>query len=142
MNRTAVHVVSLVARWGARSAGIFMIGVFLLLAVGEGPPPLRVWVSPIMLGMLAAMSGMVIGWRRERLGGIIVVAACLAMNTFHLVVSRRWLGGAFPIFFLPGVLLLISHYLNRPSMRSTNSANSGVDPQAGLSQSRPGAPWG
>lgn len=142
MNQPAGYFVRLVARWGARLAGISMIGLFLLLVVGEGPPPLRVWVSPIMLGMLAAMTGMVIGWRRERLGGIIVLAACLAMNTLHLVVSRRWLGGAFPLFFIPGVLLLISHYLNRPSIRSTNLANSGVDPQAGSSQSRPGEQLG
>lgn len=142
MNRAAVHVVSLVARWGARLAGVLMIGLFLLIAIGEsvsnGPPPLRVFLSPYMLGMLTAMAGMVIGWRRERLGAAIVITACVAMNTFHWVVYHRWLGGAFPLFLAPGVLLLISHYLNRPSMCSADSANPGVGSPAGLSPSRPG----
>ena len=135
MNRTAaLYVVMLVARWLARLAGVLMIGLFILLAVGEGPPPLRVWVSPIMLGMLTAMAGMVVGWWREGLGGTIVVAAGVGMYAYHLLVWHRWLGGAFPFFFVPGILLLLSYCSSRLLSRSTSLTSAGSLSQAKLPQ--------
>ncbi len=125
MSRSAVSVAHIVIRWAARLAGVFVIGLVLLIAVGETVrnghlPPAKLLLHPLSLGMLAAMAGMVVGWWREGLGGTIVVLAGIGMYAYHLLASHRWLGGAFPLFLVPGILLLIGYWLSRRSSCPTS----------------------
>ena len=52
---------------------------------------------------------MILGWKWEMLGGALILLACVGMNVYHAIFWHRWLiVGAFPLFWIPGVLLLLS----------------------------------
>jgi hypothetical protein len=91
---------------------LLVVGLILLIMVGEsisnGPPPLKVWLSPIQIGMFVAMAGMVIGWWYEGLGAGVIFAGCALMFGYERIAWGHWLGGAFPLFLIPGVFLLIT----------------------------------
>ncbi len=108
MSRRIIRAASLLTRWAARLTGALLAGLLLLLVIGQSPP-LRILFSPITLGILASIAGMVLGWKWEALGGAAILLACVGMNVYHVIVWHRWLiGGAFPLFWIPGVLLLLS----------------------------------
>ena len=112
MNQRTIRVVSLLTRWAARLTGALVAGLILLVVVGEsisnGLPPLRVLFNPIQLGIWASIAGMILGWKWETLGAALILLACVGMNVYEHAVTGRWLGGAFPLFWFPGVLLLLS----------------------------------
>ena len=112
MNQRTIRVVSLLTRWAARLTGALVAGLILLVVVGEsisnGLPPLRVLFNPIQLGIWASIAGMILGWKWEAVGGALILLACAGMNVYEHAVTGRWLGGAFPLFWIPGLLLLLS----------------------------------
>jgi len=123
-----ISIVCSVSRWTARLVGVFVIGLILLVAVGESIrnghlPPAKLLVHPLTWGMLVAMAGMVVGWRREGLGGAIILLAGVGMYAYHLIARHTWLGGAFPLFFVPGILLMISYWSSRFLNRSIRAGN-------------------
>jgi hypothetical protein len=62
--------------------------------------------------------GLVMGWLREGLGGLLVMLGLAAFNVVELAVNGRPALGAFPLFAVPGVLLLLSALLRRRSKPS------------------------
>jgi hypothetical protein len=52
--------------------------------------------------------GLVVGWLREGLGGLLVLLGLSAFNAVELVVNGVPARGAFPLFAVPGVLFLVS----------------------------------
>jgi hypothetical protein len=101
-------------RWAGRTLGLtaFALVVWFLIAhllAGEGPNPFR--MTPIELALavtfFTAVAGMVVGWRWETAGGVMIVAGMLL---FFLV--ERAAGGSWPrgwviwTFPLPGILYL------------------------------------
>jgi hypothetical protein len=57
--------------------------------------------------------GLVIGWLHEGLGGLLVLLGLAAFNTVELTVNGLPALGAFPLFFVPGALFLLSALLRR-----------------------------
>lgn len=113
MNSRVAHIVSLLVRWTARLAGALLAGLILFVIIGEsisnGLPPLRVLLSPIHLGIWGCLIGMALGWKWEAFGGLTVLISCAVMNLYEYVMTGGWLlDGAFPLFLIPGVLLLLS----------------------------------
>ncbi len=116
------RIALLLVRWAARITGVLVAGLVLAIVVGEsitnGPPPLRVILSPIHLGMMLGMAGMMIGWWREGLGAVLVLGAATGMYAYELIAWQHWLAGAFPLFWIPGSLLLVARLLS-PQQRTT-----------------------
>jgi hypothetical protein len=57
---------------------------------------------------------MVVGWRWEAIGGIMVVVGMLSFYATHLARTGRFPHGwFFPLMLLPGMLFLLSGFLRR-----------------------------
>jgi hypothetical protein len=98
-------------RWAARILGVLLVGLFFVFAVGQGINPLAMRGTEIvqMSVLLAALTGMLVVWRQELLGGAVVLAGMLAFYVVNFAVSGHWPGGwVFPLCFVPGILALIS----------------------------------
>ena len=58
--------------------------------------------------MLPMLIGFLVGWRWEAVGGVMAVADFALFLGTEMVVNGKPLGGAIPLFVVPGVLLLVS----------------------------------
>jgi len=98
-------------RWSARVLGSLVVVLFAVFAIGQGVNPAKVGGAEIaqFAMLLVALSGMLVVWRRELLGGVMVVAGMLAFYLINFAASGNWPGGwVFPLCFVPGVLALVS----------------------------------
>jgi hypothetical protein len=110
MNNKHARILLLCTRWTARLTGVLLLALVLLLHIGQRPP-LRILVSPIHIGIWLTLFGLVIGWKYEGLGAALALVAPIAMYGYELAVWHHFLGGAFPLFFIPGILLLVTKVL-------------------------------
>jgi hypothetical protein len=105
------------ARWSARAISLLLLGLVIVILSGHGGPP-NILRQPTSVQLeFAAMGlmllGLVIGWLHEGLGGLLVLLGLAAFNTVELTVNGRPALGAFPLFFVPGALFLLSALLRR-----------------------------
>jgi hypothetical protein len=103
--------------WSARITSLLLFGFIIVFAIGQGGPPniLR-QPTPVQLEFAAIglmLLGLIIGWVREGLGGLLVLLGLAVFNTVELAVNRRPALGAFPLFAVPGALCLLSALLRR-----------------------------
>jgi hypothetical protein len=99
-------------RWSARSIGLLLGALILVILVGEGGSfsnkSSMEWL--MMALFLSATTGLFLGWRWEIPGGILTIAS---MGGFYLVNYwasgfSRWPGGwVFPLIYLPGFLYVL-----------------------------------
>jgi hypothetical protein len=105
--------------WSARVSSLLLIGLVIVIMVGEGGPPnIFRQPPPVQLEFAAfglMLLGLIIGWTREGLGGLLVLLGLGAFNCVELMVNRRPALGAFPLFAAPGALFLISALLRKKS---------------------------
>jgi hypothetical protein len=99
-------------RWIARVLGIVLVGLLLLIAVGEGVPSPFSHPFVITMGLLAIILvplGILLAWRWEFLGGIMSLAGRI------LFVVAETINWRHPFFFIllavPGLLFLGSSFL-------------------------------
>lgn len=107
--------------WAARVSGtllaVIWIYIVIIKAVNEAGEPV-VWQSYVMLGsVIILISGVILGWFRDKAGGFILVSAGLAFSIWSYFEAGRneWLAflvSGFP-YFLAGVLFLISSLFSR-----------------------------
>jgi hypothetical protein len=89
-----------------------MFGLVVAIFIGHGGPPTifsqptSVQLEFVALGLM--LLGLVVGWMREGLGGLLVLLGLAAFNAVELVVNGVPARGAFPLFAVPGVLFLVS----------------------------------
>lgn len=103
-------------QWAGRILGVAVVAFVLLFAVGEGFELGRLSLVECISAavLLIACLGMVATWKWQLGGGITSVSAMAAFYLIHFLQSGRWgMGWVFPLFFLPGVLALVSVYLRR-----------------------------
>jgi len=103
-------------RWSGRITGILLVGLVLVFMVGVGPPnPLELPPSAQveLLGLLLVLTGCVVGWRWDWLGGLFVVCGFAGFLVTELIVNGKPPGGAIPFFLVPGVLYLLSYAMGR-----------------------------
>jgi len=105
------------AHWSARVTSLLLFGLVIVIVTGQGGPP-NIFRQPTpvqlefaVLGLM--LLGLVIGWAREGLGGLLVLLGLVAFNTVELAVNGRPALGAFPLFAVPGALFLLSALLRR-----------------------------
>jgi hypothetical protein len=98
--------------------------MILLFFVGEalphgGPNLARMnWPERLMfLAMFLSVAGFALLWWRELLGGLLVVAATAAFYGLNYYASGKFPGGAFPLFYIPGILAILSWGLSRPVLQ-------------------------
>jgi hypothetical protein len=104
-----------------RITGLMLVGLVLLLLVGEGPPnPFKQppSVQAEFLAMFLMLTGFLVGWRWEALGGFLAVGGFALFCATELAVNGRLPGGAIPFFVIPGSLLLTAHGLAIVQRRS------------------------
>ena len=95
---------------------MLLLGLVIAIAIGHGGPP-NIFLQPpsvqlefIALGVM--LVGLVIGWLRAGLGGLLVLVGLAAFNAIELTVNGRLALGAFPLFAVPGTLFLLSALLH------------------------------
>ena len=110
-------------RWTARIASLASLAVMTAFLIGEGFDPARLTARDLALVVFfpfGMMFGLILGWPREFLGGLIAIIALAGFYLLHLVMSGGFPHGwAFIVLAVPGVLFLISAAVNRPAHRSS-----------------------
>lgn len=112
---------SLLVRWSARMTSLLLFGLVMVFVIGHGGPPnpfhppRPVQLEFSALGLI--LLGLVIGWVREGVGGLLVLLGLAGFNAVELVVNGRPALGAFPLFAFPGGLFLLSALLGRRGRR-------------------------
>jgi hypothetical protein len=111
-----------ITRWTARLLAVLLVGVVIVIFVGQGFNPLRLTrteaVQMVFFGTTCA--GMLIGWRWEVLGGALAtMGIALFFATEYSLTGRFPHGFMFHLMLLPGVLFLVSGALRKcvPSRR-------------------------
>jgi len=106
-----------VVRWSARVTSLLLFGLVVVIVIGQGGPPnIFHQPTPVQLEFVALglmLLGLVIGWVREGLGGLLVLLGLATFNAVELAVNGRPALGAFPLFVVPGGLFLLSALLRR-----------------------------
>ena len=104
-------------RWFARFWGLAFAVLILALAIGEGFNPAKLKTKELLLTVpfFVAWLGLLLGWRWEGWGGILVVAGIAGFCLIHFVVTGfgRFPGWAFPAIGVPGLLYLLSWFCRR-----------------------------
>ncbi|MCH7686257.1 MAG: hypothetical protein IH899_06210 [Planctomycetes bacterium] len=94
----------------ARIVGLFIVGLVLLFAIGEGFDPTKINDTELAMSaaFIVAMTGMVVLWKWESVGGVLVVVGMLAFYGLNFAALGRFPGGWVPqLCYLPGILSLV-----------------------------------
>jgi hypothetical protein len=110
--------VALTLRWVARGLSLALAGLLILLAVGEGGPPLfaRSVAALETWFLLLAVFSSLAAWRYELGGGIAGLAAVAAFYFTDFAASsfRHWPGGwVFPTLAVVPLLYLLAWWRGR-----------------------------
>jgi hypothetical protein len=101
--------------WSACVTSLLLLGLVITIVIGHGGPPnILSQPTPVQLEFAALglmLVGLVIGWVREGLGGVLVLIGLAGFNAVELAVNGRPALGAFPLFAVPGALFLLSALL-------------------------------
>ena len=103
-------------RWTGRALTALLVGVVIVIFIGEGFNPLRLKGSEVLQMVLywTACVGMVLAWRWTVIGGALSLSGMMLFFTVELAVT-----GGFPrgLFFylmpLPGLLFLADGFMRR-----------------------------
>ncbi len=96
-------------RWVARGVAACMVGVFAMIAAGEGMQPSLLSRSEMLMfiALFVALAGMIVAWRHEGLGGAMSVAGVMSFYLLNFAATGRFPAGLFfPLLFVPGLLFL------------------------------------
>jgi len=95
-------------RWTARVLSVGLIGLFLVLLIGEGVPnPLELTLTELALfcAVGVMLGGLAAAWRQARIGGAVTLLGYLGF----VVVSGSVPGGeVFPLYPLTAVLFIVA----------------------------------
>lgn len=107
-----------VLRWITRVIGILIVLLFLVFFIGEAdfsqpvsltlPEMLSILCIPVLL-----IIGIVIAWKKEVLGGIIILASVLIFNLIWYIAEGFSFELEFGIFMLLGLLYIICGVADR-----------------------------
>lgn len=103
-------------RWIARIIGLALAVLVLLFAIGEGfdPRQLTLTTGFMSVAFFVAIVGMLVLWRWELIGGLMVVIGMAVFYTINFTASGRLPGGwVFPLCFLPGILAMVCWSLTK-----------------------------
>jgi len=110
-----------VSKYGARTLSVFVVGLAAAFAIGEGVPKFSASISvhAMSLSLLILLAGLIIGWRKETIGGatsLVGFAAFCAADYLASGMLPRFNGLVLTLFLLPPALYLLAGFLT-PSRR-------------------------
>lgn len=115
--RTPIRTTSRALRWIARLASLAVLALLLSLMYAQGFDPLQLTAREMLLAVffpLGVIFGLILGWRREFMGGCIVIGSVLGFYAAHFLLTGRFpRGWAFAVMAISGALFLISAGVNR-----------------------------
>jgi hypothetical protein len=101
-----------VVKWAACLLGTAVVLMFVVFAIGEGPPP---WAA--MNASFAAVGVMLVGylvlWWKDWLGGVIGLAGLGWFQAIEIAANGQPAGGIFALLIIPGVLGLLAGIMRR-----------------------------
>jgi len=101
-----------VVQWAACLLGTAVVLMFVVFAIGEGPPP---WAA--MNASFAAVGVMLVGylvmWWKDWLGGVIGLAGLGWFQAIEIAANGHPAGGWFMWFIVPGALGLLAGIMRR-----------------------------
>jgi hypothetical protein len=104
-------------RWAARLLGAFLVGIVLLVFIGEAgfnPLKLRPTEAIQMFLFLTNCIGLLIAWRWPFIGGAISTGGMLLFFAVEFTVTGGIPKGlVFHLMLLPGILFMLSHFIRR-----------------------------
>ena len=114
MNQKIIQVI----RWIARVLAALMVAFIAFMFVGnaatDGIGPLfdmNAREILMMVSFVVVFLGLILGWKREKLGGWLVVGGMVLFYLFDFTFSGTFPRGPFfPMIALPGILFLFSGY--------------------------------
>jgi hypothetical protein len=112
--------IAVVLRWAGRGLGLALfafVAWFLIahVAAGDGPNPFKMDAAELGLfvTLFTAVGGMLLGWRWEVVGGVLVVAGMLLFYLINQLAGGSWPSGWFIwLLPLPGVFYLVASALD------------------------------
>jgi hypothetical protein len=117
-NKKAAFPVKKVTLLVARTTSIFSIFIILLFLIGEGFNPLNMTTNELILSLffpLMLLTGLVIAWKKELLGGIIAISGTVLFFIVHALISENSQDDWLPVIFfsLPAVLFIIYEFIEK-----------------------------
>ena len=114
MNQNIIQII----RWIARILAALMVALIAFMFVGnaaaDGIGPLinlTFRESLMMAAFVVVFVGLILAWKKEKLGGWLVVAGMVLFYLFDFVYSGNFPRGPFfPMIALPGILFLLVGY--------------------------------
>lgn len=94
-------------RWTARTVGLALLALIAAFAIGEGVPnPLQGSPAEMLchVAVLAMLAGQIVAWRREGIGGVVILGG---FTLFAVVNHGVPLNIVFGPWLLTGLLYLI-----------------------------------
>jgi hypothetical protein len=100
--------------WIARTASVASITFLIMIFLGEPFHPSRItfqeWVGLIFFP-IGVVTGMIIAWRKEAIGGFVTVASLLGFYLGYGFLLRNHIGGWFFLAFATPGFLFLFHWL-------------------------------
>jgi hypothetical protein len=108
--------IAITIRWSARAISAALATLFIVLFVGEGPPPMFEFSLTALESWLTLMifSGFIATWRYELWGGVVSLGAMAGFYLADFAASgfRHWpRGWMFPTLALVPMLFLLAWWL-------------------------------
>ncbi len=109
----------LIPRWIARVLGLLLLLLVVTIAVGEvigstTYQPLTARETLMMCAFVVSLSGLVVGWWREGIGGTFVLGGLACFFLVHYLHTGRIITGwVFIVLAIPGVLFLGAAWQSR-----------------------------
>lgn len=106
-----------VLRWTARTIGAMILAFVLLHLISEGLPKVgRIALLEGLLwaGFVLSLVGFALLWKWELVGGVVVLSGIVLFYAMSFAISGKFPDGwVFPLFFLPGILSIVSWSIDR-----------------------------
>ena len=97
-----------------KGAGLVLLGLVLVIAIGEGPPnPFKLSLRELalMVSLLVILGGTVCAMWRQGVGGVVMTGGWIV---FSIVNGRLPKGWFFNMFLLVGILNIVCWWLGTP----------------------------
>ena len=102
-----------ICRWVTRIVSIIIVGIFLLFFIGEGfiPNIPKLTTTEFLLIICIPVlftTGVVIAWKKEIVGGIIIISSILLFNIIDIIKSPKpKIEIEFGILLLVGIMYIV-----------------------------------
>jgi hypothetical protein len=115
MSSKTIASVAQGTRWAARMIALALLAIVVAFYIGIGPhnffkgPPTEMMRHT---AFLLAVLGLAAGWLWDGVGALLVLGGMIVFYSLEFSATHSLPGGAFPLFWIPGVLWLITAVLD------------------------------